>query len=389
MRVLVALLLLAVCATTHATVEDALTKVGIYEEGLQFQKILDVLEPFKDSGNADVEFYLAFANFNLTISGVSKKGIEQIDMSEAIMWAQKAVDDGSTGALNLLSIIYGNGFGVPRDDAKSLEYLERGVAVGDPGAILNMAIALYEDGDTAEEKSRACGYFDDLANRDDPDVITGYYLGVIIFRGDCNQAVNKEAGLELIQLAAKSGVTKAERDMGRIYEYGLTVDADIVEALKWYELAAEHGNASSQWKLGIAYANGKGRDQDSERAVEYFRESAANGSIDGMVSMGVMYATGDGVDRNFAKALEFYKKAADYGEPTAMKNLAVMYANGEGVDVDLIHALVLTQQALTLGDSDAESLRDRLLPRLTASDREIAEHRFIEWSKQRKDGVSH
>ena len=383
MRVLIALLLLAVCAATHASVEDALIKVGIYEEGLQFQEILDVLEPFKDSGNADVEFYLAFAHFNLSISGSDSESIEQIDMSQAILWARKAVGDGSTEALNLLSIIYGNAFGVPRDNAKSLEYLERGVAAGGRGAILNMAIALYDDGDTEEEKSRACGYFDDVANRDDSDVITGYYLGVIMFRGDCNQVENKEAGLELIQLAAESGVTKAERDMGRIYEYGLTVEADIVEALKWYELAAEHGEARSQWRVGMAYLHGEARESNSERAIEYFRKSANNGYVAAIVSMGVMYASGDGVEQDFVRAREFYQQAADHESPTAMKNLAVMYANGEDVDVDLIQALVLTKQAQALGAPEAESLREWLLPRLTASDREIAKRRFSEWSKQR------
>ena len=47
-----------------------------------------------------------------------------------------------------------------------------------------------------------------------------------------------------------------------MYEYGLGVPQDYVEAVKWYQLAADRGYAKAQYNLGIMYANGRAVAQD-------------------------------------------------------------------------------------------------------------------------------
>ena len=43
-----------------------------------------------------------------------------------------------------------------------------------------------------------------------------------------------------------------------MYEYGLGVPQDYVEAVKWYTLGADQGYAKAQYNLGLMYANGRG-----------------------------------------------------------------------------------------------------------------------------------
>ena len=43
-----------------------------------------------------------------------------------------------------------------------------------------------------------------------------------------------------------------------MYEYGLGVSQDYVEAVKWYQFSADQGYAKAQYNLGLMHANGRG-----------------------------------------------------------------------------------------------------------------------------------
>ena len=107
------LLTLLFCQQAGASVADALIEVAILEENQDFEAILEVLEPYQESGDADVEYYIAFAHFNLALDDATEPGTVP-DTSESIKWAERAAGRGSAPALNLLSVIYENGVGVVR-----------------------------------------------------------------------------------------------------------------------------------------------------------------------------------------------------------------------------------------------------------------------------------
>lgn len=59
------------------------------------------------------------------------------------------------------------------------------------------------------------------------------------------------------RLAAKQGDTKAQCNLGAIYDKGLGVPQDYAEAAKWYRLAAEQGDTKAQYKLPSAMREGR------------------------------------------------------------------------------------------------------------------------------------
>jgi TonB family protein len=63
---------------------------------------------------------------------------------------------------------------------------------------------------------------------------------------------DRERALELLGSAAGAGVAHAQYQVGVYYEKGLSVPADLAEALRWYEKAAAQGHvlAIQRLKLG-------------------------------------------------------------------------------------------------------------------------------------------
>ena len=54
----------------------------------------------------------------------------------------------------------------------------------------------------------------------------------------------------MLKAAARQGHAGAQLTLGVIHEYGFDeIDADLIEALKWYELAARRGVADVDAKL--------------------------------------------------------------------------------------------------------------------------------------------
>ena len=61
---------------------------------------------------------------------------------------------------------------------------------------------------------------------------------------------------------------------GLCYEYGKGVEADQLEAVKWYRKAAEQGDITAQFHLGLCYEYGKGVEADQSEAVNWFQKAA-------------------------------------------------------------------------------------------------------------------
>jgi hypothetical protein len=57
---------------------------------------------------------------------------------------------------------------------------------------------------------------------------------------------------------AKAGNAEAQHALGEMYENGVGVPKDPVEAMMWFRKAAEQGHPDAQWHLGIKYAMGQG-----------------------------------------------------------------------------------------------------------------------------------
>jgi TPR repeat protein len=77
---------------------------------------------------------------------------------------------------------------------------------------------------------------------------------------------------------AKLGHSRAQGNLGFMYNEGLGVPRDYAEALRWHRAAAEQGNANAQNNLGYMFDNGLGVTQNYIQAHMWFNLAAASGN---------------------------------------------------------------------------------------------------------------
>ena len=98
-----------------------------------------------------------------------------------------------------------------------------------------------------------------------------------------------------------------------MYERGLGVPQDNVEALKWLQLAADQGYTPAQCTLGVKYEFGFGVPQDYAEALKWFRLAAGQVDAGAQNSLGVMYDNGNGVSQDYVGAHMWFNIASANG----------------------------------------------------------------------------
>jgi TPR repeat protein len=124
-----------------------------------------------------------------------------------------------------------------------------------------------------------------------------------------------------------------------MYDSGVGVEKDPVEAFKWFLLAAEKGDAQAQFNVALNYQFGKAVSKDPEAAILYYTLAADQGYSEGQLNLGLMYLNGDECTKDIEKGFELIEKSAKSGEPNALNTLAILYENGIGVEKDIVKAM--------------------------------------------------
>src|ERR1700739_3141167 len=91
-----------------------------------------------------------------------------------------------------------------------------------------------------------------------------FLLFVLVFamlRADLARAQSlspKSSKVDLNGLTKKAsaGNIEAQFKLAQAYQFGLGVEKDLYEAVRWYRMAANSGNPSAQNNLGYLYATG-------------------------------------------------------------------------------------------------------------------------------------
>jgi len=73
----------------------------------------------------------------------------------------------------------------------------------------------------------------------------------------------------MVSSGGEQGHLDAQNWLGDIYQDGIFVAQDFVEAMKWYRRAAEQGHEKAQYSLGIMYRKGLGVQRDEEEAAKW------------------------------------------------------------------------------------------------------------------------
>jgi TPR repeat protein len=192
-----------------------------------------------------------------------------------------------------------HGRGVEVDEAKALKLYEEAAKLGDPDAMMRLALAY---------------------STDDED------LGV---------GEDKEKALKLYEEAAALGDTDAQWTLAGGYEDGDFGDVDKVKALELYTLAAGNGNPDALVRLAKAHSPGGnlGVEVDDAKvtelkakALEVYRLAAEDGDPEALLRLAQAHLPGGdlGVEADDAKAIELFKEVGNlYGGEVNLDILGV------------------------------------------------------------------
>jgi TPR repeat protein len=103
--------------------------------------------------------------------------------------------------------------------------------------------------------------------------------GVILINGELTEQ-NSQLGIALLHKAANDGNIFATANLGRVFEFGLGAEIDLVTAFMWYSKASEMGDSTSSFAAGYFCENGYGLPKsDYQQAVKYYSAAVDEGHI--------------------------------------------------------------------------------------------------------------
>ena len=116
---------------------------------------------------------------------------------------------------------------------------------------------------------------------------------------------------------AEQGDARAQRNIGIFYNYGLGVEKNHAEALKWLNLSADQGNHGAQNELGNMSLVGLGVPEDVTKALGWYKLSAEGNNSQAQNSIGEMYREGNGVLKDYYEAIKWFRLSADQDDVKA------------------------------------------------------------------------
>jgi TPR repeat protein len=177
----------------------------------------------------------------LSAEAMAKKGKEAYDAERyeaALRWFGKAADLGNADAMMGMSWIYGNGRGVPEDNAEAMRWRRMAADRGNTVA-MTLIGSSYEKGEgVAKDYAEAMRWY---------------------------------------KRAADLGDAGGMHDVGWLYERGQGVEQNYAEAMRWYKKAADRGNNLAMWQVGMFYLYGQGVPKDEAQARVWIKKAAISG----------------------------------------------------------------------------------------------------------------
>ncbi|KAI9203394.1 uncharacterized protein BJ171DRAFT_583231 [Polychytrium aggregatum] len=169
----------------------------------------------------------------------------------------------------------------------------------------------------------ACKFFQVCQLGSDRDWLCRHLMAVCVFHG-FGTTEDKKKAIGIFEQLANEGHSDSQLWIGICYCFGRGVSRNYEKALEWLFKSASQGNSYGQWRVGNCYYYGYGVTGDERKAVEWFLKSAEQGNRYGQFWLGYCYQYGRGVPRDIDTAVFWYRKSADQGWQDAIDNLKAL-----------------------------------------------------------------
>lgn len=160
--------------------------------------------------------------------------------------------------------------------------------------------------------------------------------------------------LEIAKAAVERGEAQSATLIGRIYQEGLGVPRDDVQAAQWYRKGAELGDYNAMFAFGVLLAEGGAIKKDIMGAAQMFEKAAAQGHVIANYNLALLFLSGEGKPQNLQRGAAHMRYAAEQGLAQAQFDLATLYSTGEGVAPDAVEAAHWLQKAAESGFAEAQ-----------------------------------
>jgi TPR repeat protein len=250
-------------------------------------KLID-LKARAQRGDADAQIELGLIYVNGEC--VAESG------ANAVIWLQKAADQGDVRAMKLLARLYGHDIslqvrpkGLPKDSSKEKQWWQKAADKGDVDAM--------------------------------------FHLGVW-YDGGYSTPIDVAEAIQWWRRAADLGNIDSMNRLAYLYYEGNEVSQDIPEAIRWWLKAAEMGDFESMDSLARLYYFGRTVPEDIPEAIKWWSKAADQGDVESMNWLADLYYEGKVVPKDINQAIKWWRKAAKTLDPSAMYDLADYYYNG-------------------------------------------------------------
>ncbi|MDC0143125.1 sel1 repeat family protein [Verrucomicrobia bacterium] len=292
------------------------------------------------------------------------QGIEP-NLALAVKWYRRAAENDNAEAQLALSKIYQGGRGVPQDHRLALYWLARLTefnrdednqsfardreAAKSALDIHGQLSARLNDGWPVRiGKSKGVG----APPEDAPPASLFQHAARLIFGIGIEK--NEPEALRWVLRAADRGLANAQYVLAIRYEQGRGMPLDDKKSFEFYKKAADQGHAAAANQLGVKLLLGESAKRDAVMARKYFIRAAEGGHADGMFNFAVQLATGKGGPVDEALAVKWYQRAAQLGQPQALNEMGVRLLTGQGLPKNTETAARSFRLAAWQGHTDAQ-----------------------------------
>ncbi|MDL2284803.1 SEL1-like repeat protein [Oxalobacter sp. OttesenSCG-928-P03] len=185
------------------------------------------------------------------------------------------------------------------------------------------------------------------------DTIAQFELGVAYKYGKGGVARSDARAAKWFAEAARQGHPGAVYELVSRYARNTALNKDVKMVLKFATYLAEKGDPRVQCELGYAYLAGGEMEQDDVLAEKWIRLSAEKGYAKAQLILSGMYFSGRGVPENPDEGVKWAMRAARQGDAEAQLAVGNLYLRGIGVAEDWSEAREWFGRAVRQGSRQA------------------------------------
>lgn len=147
---------------------------------------------------------------------------------------------------------------------------------------------------------------------------------------DYEESGDLETAFNLYESCAFKDYSRAENNLGLMYEKGKPVKQSYAMAANMFHQAFEKGNPFAAYNLARLFEKGLGMPSNLDYAFKLYRFAAMRGNIKAQNSLAMMYLEGRGTAKNLAQARSWLGLAAHYGSEYAQRNIRILLKQSTG-----------------------------------------------------------